>query len=225
MTEKQKQIFRLISKYAESKGCNPVEIDVDPYSFYPHNGRSIHCGSSLGFSTHKLPFDPSEIIAEFIESQNPDIDEENLYGLNFIMDTDKKIIKLVAIYQNIEDGASFSTQRDIETDENVKEIFPKLIEDGIYPYAEVYFSGGGDEGYIEDHMVVSSGDVSAKSLTDFPELEDLLYDMLNEYSGWENNEGGQGKFLIDTRAGLVELTLTYNEYVDEEVLIDTFKYD
>ena len=49
--------------------------------------------------------------------------------------------------------------------------------------------------------------------------------MLSEYSGWEDNEGGYGKFLIDTRAGLVELTLTYNEYVDEDMLVGTFKYD
>ena len=222
MTEKEKQVFQLISRYAESKGCNPVEIDIDPYSFFPHNGRSIHCGD---FSIQKLPFDPSEIIAEFVESQKPDIDDENLYGLLFIMDTDKKTIKLEARYQNLEDGPSFTTERDIETDEHLKEIFPKLIEDGIYPYAEVFFDGGGDSGYIHDEIIISSGDKAAKNLNEFPELKDLLHDMLSEYSGWEDNEGGYGKFLIDTRAGLVELTLTYNEYVDEDILVGTFKYD
>ena len=154
-----------------------------------------------------------------------DIDDENLYGLLFIMDTDKKTIKLEARYQNLEDGPSVSDERNIETDRYVKEIFPKLIEDGIYPYAEVSFDGGGDDGYIHDEIIISSGDKAAKNLNEFPELNDLLHDMLSEYSGWEDNEGGYGKFLIDTRAGLVELTLTYNEYVDEDMLVGTFKYD
>ena len=57
MTPKQKSIFELISKYASSRGCEYLEMDVDPWNYTPYNGRSVGCGTEEYEKKEKMPFD------------------------------------------------------------------------------------------------------------------------------------------------------------------------
>jgi hypothetical protein len=113
---------------------------------------------------------------------------------------------------------------DEETNENLKSIMDKLKEKGVYPYAEVSFNGGGDEGYIDSTMVIDSHNKPSQRVEDFAGLDDFLYNMLGNFGGWEIDEGSFGNFLIDTRAGTITLRFTWNEYIYENVIFGEYDF-
>lgn len=78
----------------------------------------------------------------------------------------------------------------------------------------VDFSGGGDDGYIEDFMVIDGNQ------EDLPKLiEDMLYSMISSnYAGWENNEGAQGSWEFISRDKTIVFDFNYN--TEEEVSVD-----
>jgi hypothetical protein len=218
MTPKQKSIFELISKYASSRGCEYLEMDVDPWNYTPYNGRSVGCGTEEYEKKEKMPFDISELITEYTNENLSDVDDENLSGLNFRLYPKTRTVTISGTYQEIVDGGSSESEKNKEEDENLKEIMEFLESEGIYPFAEVDFSGGGDSGYIDDMLHVYAGEKEERTVDSVPGLSDYLYEMLSEYGGWEINEGSFGNFTIDTRAGTITLKFTWNEYAYEDVV-------
>jgi hypothetical protein len=226
MTEKQKSIFELIFKYLNSRNCETAEFDLDSYSYSPYNGRSYSCVSGDNLSSRgedKLPFDVSDFITEFINGESLDIDDENLVELQLMIHPKTRKMELMAVYSEIVDGASEQTERDASEDETTKALIDSLENSGLYPYAEIQFDGSGDSGYIHDHISVESGLKPSKDLTNFPQLQDYLYDMLNDYGGWEINEGSYGVFTISLSMGIVTLDFTWNEYQNDTVPIKTWE--
>jgi hypothetical protein len=103
-----------------------------------------------------------------------------------------------------------------EKHKSVEELFNKLQEMG--EEATVAFSGGGDDGYIEDQMVINDTDHPLPKL-----IEDMLYDMLNgNHPGWENNEGAQGSWTFRPDQKIVEFDFNYN--TEDEVYLDNLNY-
>ena len=107
-----------------------------------------------------------------------------------------------------------------EDDENLKEIMDFLKKEDIYPFAEVDFSGAGDDGYIDDNLYVDAGLKPLRKTSNVPGLEDYLYNMLGDYGGWMNDEGSFGNFMIDSRAGTITLKFIWNEYAYEDVVFN-----
>jgi hypothetical protein len=103
-----------------------------------------------------------------------------------------------------------------ETLKSVEELFNRLEEMG--EEATVAFSGGGDDGYIEDNMVINETDHPIPKL-----IEDMLYNMLNgSHPGWENNEGGQGGWTFRPDYKIVEFDFNYN--TEDEVYLNELNY-
>lgn len=224
MTDKQKTIFELISKYVQSRGCEYYEVDVDPWNSRPYNGRNFACGNKTNETQDKLPFDPSETIYEFLNGLDHGFDEDNLSSMSFkLYPKDRKIV-VFGTYQDIGDGNTHELEMDEENNEQLKPIMNELKEKGVYPYAEVSFNGGGDDGYIDSAMYVDSSHKSDHTVDDFGGLEDFLYNMLGDFGGWEIDEGSYGKFLIDTRAGTITLTFTWNEYTYENIVFGEYYF-
>lgn len=76
----------------------------------------------------------------------------------------------------------------------VKEVIDKMKQDGCQWVTYVTVAGG-DSGYIDavPHDEQPSG--TAKSLDDFsPAVMDGMYELLNQYGGWEINEGSNSEF-------------------------------
>ena len=224
MTDKQKAIFELVSKYTSSRGCEYLEIDVDPWNNMPYNGRNFGCGTEKHETRDKLPFDASEIITEFLNSLDHGFDEDNLSGMSFRLYPKLRKIIVSGIYQDLGDGGSSELEVDEESDENLKPIMDELKEKGVYPYAEVRFNGGGDDGYIESTMIISSGDKPSQMIEDFAGLDDFLYNMLGNFGGWEIDEGSYGNFIIGTKTGVIKLELTWNEYKYEDVVFGEYSF-
>ena len=226
MTEKEKSIFELMSKFMISRGCEFAEIDLDSYSYAPYNDREFRCGTGNHIErTDKFPFGIGEFIKEFvISNQDYGIDDDNLVELQLRVYGQERKITLDAIYSELVEGPSQSSERSVENDNNLKKLIGEWEENGLYPFGEVSFNGGGDSGYIENDVNIYKDPIIERPLGDFPGLEDYLYDMLNEYGGWEINEGSQGYFRIDTRAGTVELFFTWNEYQNDDVRIGAWEF-
>ena len=208
-----------MSKYATIRGCEYVEIDCDPWNLMPYNNRVFGCGNERDEKRDSFPFNPTEIIGEYLNSSSLDIDEDNLTGLSFRLYPKSRRIVVSGIYQNIVEGGGSTMEISAEDNETVKSIMDYMVENNIYPYATVDFHGGGDEGYIEDEMEVHSGDKPSVNIDSVPELQEFLYGMLSEFGGWENDEGSFGTFTIDSRAGIITLNFTWMEYQYEDVVL------
>ena len=85
----------------------------------------------------------------------------------------------------------------------------------------VRYEGGGDSGYVEGTCETDKGKVKTPEF-----LEKICYNLLEEYGGWEINEGSQGniEFTFDT----IEVNHEWNteeEYTNDigiTVTKDTF---
>tara|TARA_R110000868_G_scaffold404828_1_gene683452 strand:+ start:537 stop:1232 length:696 start_codon:yes stop_codon:yes gene_type:complete len=135
------------------------------------------------------------------------------------IDCKERILNIHAyqtVYGSDPHGSDY-TLEDIEskyTEEEynaVVELFERLNGSN----ATVDFSGGGDDGYIEDFMIIDGNQV------DIPgHIEDILNDMLSDYSGWENNEGAQGSWEFVSRDKTIVFDFNYNTEEEESVDLD-----
>ena len=139
-------------------------------------------------------------------------------ALTFALYPQTRTITISGTYQEIVDGPLSETEISEEDDENLKEIMDFLKKEDIFPFAEVEFSGAGDDGYIHDNLYVDAGLKPLRKTSDVPGLEDYLYNMLGDYGGWQNDEGSFGNFMIDSRAGTITLKFTWNEYAYEDIV-------
>ena len=87
---------------------------------------------------------------------------------------------------------------------------------------EVSYSGGGDDGYIEDDGYDDEG--NQYRLSD--DLENYLYSKLNNsFGGWEINEGSSGKFIINRYTMEIEHEWYENEWVGSDLRIEITEKD
>lgn len=123
----------------------------------------------------------------------------------------KEKVLIITAYETVYGTEPHGLDYDLE---NIKEEYgenaAKAVEE-LFTYldgrnARVDFSGGGDDGYIEDDMWVDSERV------DIPKpIDDLLYSMLTgNFRGWENNEGGQGSWEFNSGDKTIFFDFNYN---------------
>ena len=87
---------------------------------------------------------------------------------------------------------------------------------------EVSYSGGGDDGYIEDDGYDDEG--NKYRLSD--DLENFLYSKLNNsFGGWEINEGSSGKFIINRQTMEIEHEWYENDWVGSDLRIEITEKD
>ena len=87
---------------------------------------------------------------------------------------------------------------------------------------EVSYSGGGDDGYIEDDGYDDEG--NQYRLSD--DLENYLYRQLNNsFGGWEINEGSSGKFIINRQTMEIEHEWYENDWVGSDLRIEITEKD
>jgi hypothetical protein len=97
---------------------------------------------------------------------------------------------------------------------------PEFIEKMKQDYGntlELTYDGGGDSGQINDYGDTNHGSVHIER-----DIEYVGYEVIDiYYSGWENNEGGDGRIIFDFENQTVKLYHTYyvensdNEYIGE----------
>jgi hypothetical protein len=113
-------------------------------------------------------------------------------------------------YGTEDSGTSYHFD-DYEEDDTIYDNFievRKFLDEKKITSATVSYEGGGDSGYIgfTYESEKGTGDVPAG-------IEDLCYSLLEEYGGWEINEGSQGT-IVFTRDE-IDVNHEWNTEVDE----------
>jgi hypothetical protein len=110
-----------------------------------------------------------------------------------------------------------------------RNIAVQVIKDHNIAKIEVDYSGGGDDGCIDDVRyedidenkidILMEPDVSA-------EWDDLIYNMISENIEWDwiNNEGGYGQMMIDCTKTPWKVTINHSQRVLEDHYYDDIEF-
>jgi hypothetical protein len=110
-----------------------------------------------------------------------------------------------------------------------RNIAVQVIKDHNIAKIEVDYSGGGDDGCIDDVRyedidgnkidILMEPDVSA-------EWDDLIYNMISENIEWDwiNNEGGYGQMMIDCTKTPWKVTINHSQRVLEDHYYDNIEF-
>ena len=130
--------------------------------------------------------------------------------------SERKIIITSDIEEQTSEGSS--VEYDVIEDPEVQ----SFLDDNEIDNFEVSYSGGGDDGYIEDDGYDDEG--NQYRLSD--DLENYLYSKLNNsFGGWEINEGSSGKFIINRQTMEIEHEWYENDWVGSDLRIEITEKD
>lgn len=130
--------------------------------------------------------------------------------------SERKIIITSDIQKQTSEGSS--DEYDVIEDPSVQ----SFLDDNEIDNFEVSYSGGGDDGYIEDDGYDDEG--NQYRLSD--DLENFLYSKLNNsFGGWEINEGSSGKFIINRQTMEIEHEWYENDWVGSDLRIEITEKD
>ena len=187
--------------YIKSNGADTASIDVN-FEY----GSISYVGGMYGDNGRVIPkFPPVEpIIGKIFDKVDIDEFEDNFhngendvefFSVDVIFDaTDKKII-VECNYSTPDEEEAFD-----ESEINDMDIFKEYTDRGVSEIICSY-NGGGDSGYVDGDMSVDGERENTPAF-----LEDMCYDALSGFGGWEINEGSQGNIVFN----LVDKTITVN---------------
>ena len=183
-----------------------IEFRIDEYgnledSWYTDDFTSDSNGSTIDSypEINKLFYHIYENNQSYFLSPFDEYSEETSGRFMFYINFKEKIISFSSVI-------NYYTTNESEIEGMVKVLFYRKPE-AYNEFVEVYqnttpeytkltftFDGGGDSGYVENQGENEDGD--SVELTG--PLEDVCYEILNkEFSGWETNEGSNGRIVFD----------------------------
>lgn len=144
-------------------------------------------------------------------------DDDNYMTLEFEIDCIERILSINASEQVTNQEYSIDTIN-ISDNPNDKELvdFFEDMKSKNFNTGEINFEGSGDSGAVEDHIELFGISNSTEDINE--DVERLCYYMLEQYPGWEINEGSQGHFDFDFIEGTVQLT--YGQNIQDDMAID-----
>ena len=226
-----KKKFKLLMTYFRNAGLDEVSFQFDV------------SGGSIEFTDIKVNFSiatPIENIFEEIlemyvnqvveEGESEMIEEGSDYYQIFgtIYVTERKIVFENFNYTYY--GSQFSgmdyEKDDYEEDESMYNRFvkvDKILTELNIDKMIVGYSGSGDSGYIDGDYKTEDGQSGGTPAG----IEDICYDLLEEYGGWEINEGSQGTitFTKDFIEVEHEWNTEENDSVDLDITVDENSFD
>lgn len=213
MTQKEKTVFKMMSTYIEKMGCEKAEMMGVYWDDELFSERHFNC---TGGGTYKFPFDPSEIINNWVDSLNLDIRSYEDEGLNSVwleINPKDNSVSLIAGFSEMELGEEQLVVESLSDKLNIEELKKELEEEfGDFKNIEVQFNGYGDSGGLED-IKVDGKDYGSDRIPS--SLEEVLYPILGEFGGWEIDSGSEGFFDIDLENDKVVLHFHWNEQVEK----------
>ena len=220
LTNTQKKTLQRFSLYCQSQNKTKVSFNVDiencsieyfPNSFFDENGGSEIDGYD---KINNLMEELSGIFENQLSNSISDCDD--YAQLKFIIDCTENDLT-IEVFENFrqedEDGGS----SEIPDDEDFNGLVEYMKKNG-YTIGDVYFNGGGDDGYIESNIDFSGDKRGRALLSRFGDVKGYLYDMLEGIlPGWENDSGSDGSFLINLNDNMIYLSISIYSYEMEQV--------
>ncbi len=120
----------------------------------------------------------------------------------------------IVITSDIEEQTSEGSSEEYDVIDNPS--VQSFLDRNNIDYLEVTYSGGGDDGFIEDDGYDDNG--NRYRLSD--DLEEFLYEKLNgNFGGWEINDGSSGKFIIQRETVEIEHEWYETEWTNSDLKI------
>ena len=215
-----KNKLRILFKYLKGMGIDELKLRVDL-----ENG--------IQYLEYDTQYDISSamdsIINEIIEIYENDLYElgpGNLDNPNDyfrvevkILPSENKFIFTEIDYQGYEaeGSGSYYDINDYEEGESMYETFievGKFLDEIGSDSVTVNYSGGGDSGAVDNDYESENGSGMVPN-----KIEDICYNLLQEYGGWEINEGSQGNIVLTKDEIEVNHEWNTQEDYNEEVNI------
>lgn len=202
----------MMSSYIQKMGCESAEMMGEYWDDELFSDRYFNC---KGGGTYKFPFDPSEVINNWIDSLDLDIRSYEDEGLNSVwleINPKDNSISVIAGFSEMELGEEQLVVESLSDKLDVEELKKELEKEfGDFKFIEVQFNGYGDSGGLEG-IKVDGRDYGSDRIPSL--IDDVLYGMLSEFGGWEIDSGSEGFFDIDLENDKVVLHFHWNEQVD-----------
>jgi len=220
-----KVILNIFQKFLELNKCPKVIFDIGGYDLDMQDERF-----TCNVQRVVPPIPIGKFIENFMESldSSGDLerygeDDQEIYNYEFAIDSKNKQVSIFGNYSDykVEDTQMTELYAQDMDDEGLSNFFKKLREEGDFEL-EVKFEGGGDSGWIHD-----TGETRKTDSYDVPpSIMEIMYQMLEDYPGWEINEGSQGEFTFESSGGKDRLTLYFNMNTEETAaeLVYQFNY-
>jgi hypothetical protein len=220
MDAELKKKLLLVFEYLKINGCRYAEKEGDYYNMKFHDqNNQWSCVSQKSRNVLRLPIDIIKELEVLIDNHENEFDGfgEDPYGFEARLFPDSKTISIFELYSEYLTEDTQTATVDIEREPEVKEITDHYCKKEEICRGNITFQfyGGGDSGYIED---VGNSDFNGETKLYGP-AEDMFYRMLNDFPGWEINEGSQGQCIIDMDLEQVQLDYgqNYEEQKEDEI--------
>jgi hypothetical protein len=212
LTPEDKKYLDRISRYVQSMGEKHVELDIEANDYDNQSEISdIDWDTITHFDWQRRLDIPSGFIEilqkifNYIDQSGqysfPDIEGINYNRFSIEINTINRELTVKQYYSYYAEGGEGELEfEEPELMEQWKDQLEtngiQIPEDGVL---SVYYSGGGDDGSLD-------GDFSENNRQVPGNMEDFCYNQLSSnYGGWENNEGGQGRFEFNFNNGTIFL--------------------
>ena len=213
LTPEEKKYLERITRYLQSMGEKNASINIEANDYDSQTEISdIDWDSITEFDSYRNSIDiPSGLIEilqkifNYIDQSGkysfPDIDGVNYNQFSVEISTTNRELTVRHQFGYYSEGGEGKIV--IEEPELISEFRGQLESDGITipedGVLSVYYSGGGDDGSL-DGMFSENNDSLPRNMEDF-----CYNELSSNYGGWENNEGGQGRFEFNFNDGNIYL--------------------
>jgi hypothetical protein len=232
LTPEEKKYLERIARYLQSMGEKQVEIRIEANDWDNKTEISdIEWEYVTQFDSYRNSIEIPSGFIEILQKIFNYIDESGRYsfpdidGLNyhdFLIDiyAVNKSINVSQIYGYYTAGGEGEIEFDDEKElmvewmDQLESNGAEIPSDGILT---ARYSGGGDDGSLDGGFDEINQQLPGS-------MEDFCYNQLSSnYSGWENNEGGEGYFIFNFTDGTI--TLYHTENIEENEKDTLFEID
>ena len=227
MEQKYKVLYNIFNQFLLKSNCTKVIIELgDTFDIW--SGDKFWCerGNNNGTSIpYPLPIgrEISEYVENIVKNDNlyySSNNGEEFYNFEFVILPEERTIEIYGIYSVY--GTQDYQEQVIEAEKEpdvFDEIFEYLDSQKV-DILEVGVNAGGDSGWIEDEAY----DINGIQITVTDEMKDVGYQLLNNFPGWEINEGSTSKFIWDRhrRVLIFEFAYNYEEQATELISKETY---
>ena len=227
MEQKYKVLYNIFNQFLLKSNCIKVKIELGN-TFDMWSGDKFWCERGNNNGTYiPYPLPIGREISEYVENivKNDDLyyssnDGEEFYNFEFVILPEERTIEIYGVYSVY--GTEDNQEQVIEAEEEpdvFDEIFEYLDSQKV-DILEVDVNAGGDSGWIEDEAY----DINGIQITVTDEMKDVGYRLLNNFPGWEINEGSTSKFIWDRhrRILIFEFAYNYEEQATELISKETY---
>jgi len=219
LTESDKKTLKLFSYYVNSHGSDECNISYyyragsmewNDNVFYENYGRRIEMYEKIN--------DLMEHILNILNVVDWGTSDDNETKITINLDTKDNNLEIFGFESVKEIHYSEKTYNFSEVHD--QESFYVLIDEMIREETNngiVEFEGSGDSGYIDEKMYC--WEAKKNKWIELPaNVLDYFYELLNDYGGWEINEGSQGRFRIDIDAE--KIIFEFGQNMMNEIKLD-----